>query len=94
MYPLIHEATLPLIANWLKHKRVHGSSVEKEMYKDMNLVSFVQRLLEKRAMQFYGTDDRYCLVDGKSGNSGWENVGTDRERQPLVSISRALFSKD
>lgn len=64
------------------------------MYKDMNLVSFVQRLLEKRAMQFYGTDDRYCLVDGKSGNSGWENVGTDRERQPLVSISRALFSKD
>ncbi|XP_031785731.1 uncharacterized protein LOC100116601 isoform X5 [Nasonia vitripennis] len=87
VYPLIHEAMLPVIAGWLKYKRVYGSAVERAMYKDMTLVPFVQRLLEKRAMQFYGADDRYCLIDGKSGSGGWENVGTEREKEPLVLSS-------
>ncbi|KAJ8673429.1 hypothetical protein QAD02_004691 [Eretmocerus hayati] len=86
-YPLIHEATLPLIANWLKHKRQYGSEVEKTMYKDMTLVQFIHRLLEKRAVQFYGADDRYALMNGKSGSGGWENVGTDKEKEPLVLAS-------
>ncbi|XP_014210277.1 uncharacterized protein LOC106640682 [Copidosoma floridanum] len=87
VYPLIHEATLPLIANWLKYKRIHGSSVERGLYKDMGLVRFVQRLLDKRALQFYGADDRFFLVSGKSGSGGWEHVGTEREKEPLVLAS-------
>lgn len=90
-YLLIHEAMLPLIANWLKHKRQYGSPIERTFYKDMGLVQFVQRLLEKRAMQFFGPDDRYALMNGSFGTGGWENIGTEREKEPLVSFFFLLF---
>ena len=83
-YPLIHEAMLPLIAAWLKYKRQHGSDVEKIMYENMNLIQFVQRLLDKRAIQFYGSDDCYKLIDKSTGSEGWDEVGTDKETEPLV----------
>ena len=85
VYPLIHEATLPLISAWIKYKREHGTRIEKALYKDMGLVQFIQRLLEKRSVQFYGSDDRYRLFDNKSGIGGWEFIGTEREKEPLAS---------
>ncbi|XP_076166778.1 ADP-ribosylarginine hydrolase CG3568 isoform X2 [Ptiloglossa arizonensis] len=84
VYPLIHEAMLPLLAQWLKHKQLYGSAIERAMYMDMGLVQFIHRLLEKRAVHFYGSDDRWKLIDGKTGVDGWENVGTDNEKEPLV----------
>ncbi|CAL7950081.1 unnamed protein product [Xylocopa violacea] len=84
VYPLIHEAMLPLVAQWLKHKRLYGSAIERAMYKDMGLVQFIHRLLEKRAVHFFGPNDRWKLIDGKTGVNGWENVGTDQEKEPLV----------
>lgn len=75
---------LPLMAAWLKHKRRYGSLVEKALYAKMGLVEFIQRLLEKRAVQFFGADDRYKLLSGAAGSDGWENVGTANEREPLV----------
>lgn len=76
---------LPLIARWLKHKRQYGSAIERALYKEMGLIEFIQRLLEKRAVNFFGSDDRYKLIDGKTGVDGWESVGTDYEKEPLVS---------
>ncbi|XP_043508554.1 uncharacterized protein LOC122527978 isoform X2 [Frieseomelitta varia] len=84
VYPLIHEAMLPLLARWLKYKRQYGSAIERAMYKDMGLVQFIHRLIEKRAVHFYGSNDRWKLIDGKTGVEGWENVGTDHEKEPLV----------
>lgn len=84
VYPLIHEAMLPLLARWLKHKRTHGSAIERAMYQDMGLVQFIHRLLEKRAVHFFGANDKWKLIDGKTGVQGWENVGTDHEKEPLV----------
>ncbi|KAK9309481.1 hypothetical protein QLX08_000951 [Tetragonisca angustula] len=84
VYPLIHEAMLPLLARWLKHKRQYGSAIERATYKDMGLVQFIHRLIEKRAVHFYGSNDRWKLIDGKTGVEGWENVGTDHEKEPLV----------
>ncbi|XP_029164356.1 uncharacterized protein LOC114935638 isoform X2 [Nylanderia fulva] len=83
-YPLIHEAMLPLIARWLKHKRLYGSAVEKALYKDITLSEFIHRLLEKRAVCFLGNNDRWKLIDNKSGVDGWESVGTNNEKEPLV----------
>ena len=76
-----------MLANWLKHKRQYGSKTERALYRDMNLIQLIQRLLEKKAMQFYGPDDRYCLIDGRSGHGGWENVGTEKEKEPLVILT-------
>lgn len=87
MYPLIHEAMLPLMARWLKHKRLYGSPVEKAMYKDMSLIQLIHRLLDKRAVVFCGSEDRWKLIDNKNGVDSWESVGTDREKEPLVSAS-------
>lgn len=56
------------------------------MYADMGLVQFIHRLLDKRAASFYGPNDRWKLLDNKSGFDGWESVGTDHEKEPLVSI--------
>lgn len=84
VYPLIHEAMLPLLAQWLLHKRQHGSAIERAMYRDIGLIQFIHRLLEKRAVHFFGSDDRWKLIDGKTGVDGWENVGTDYEKEPLV----------
>ncbi|XP_044577113.1 uncharacterized protein LOC123260183 isoform X4 [Cotesia glomerata] len=88
-YPIIHEAMLPLIAGWLKFKREQGSPIEKALYKNMGLIQFIQRLLDKRAVAFYGSDDRWKLIDKKSGEGGWEFVGTDQEKEPLV-LSKCL----
>lgn len=90
VYPLIHEAMLPLLARWLQHKRTHGSAIERVVYMDMGLIQFIHRLLEKRALYFYGAADRWKLIDGKSGVDGWENVGTDNEKEPLVSVILSL----
>ncbi|XP_018351329.1 PREDICTED: uncharacterized protein LOC108753876 isoform X2 [Trachymyrmex septentrionalis] len=84
VYPLIHEAMLPLIARWLKYKRLYGSPVEKAMYADMDLIQFIHRLLDKRVASFYGARDRWQLLDYKSGFGAWESVGTDQEKEPLV----------
>ena len=84
VYPVIHEAMLPLISRWLKHKRLHGSAIERVTYLDMGLIQFIHRLLEKRAVYFYGSGDRWKLIDGKAGVDGWESVGTDNEKEPLV----------
>ena len=91
VYPLIHEAMLPLLARWLKHKRQYGSAIERATYKDMGLVQFIHRLIEKRAVHFYGSNDRWKLIDGKTGVEGWENVGTDHEKEPLVSRLFVLY---
>ncbi|XP_018317844.1 uncharacterized protein [Mycetomoellerius zeteki] len=84
VYPLIHEAMLPLIARWLKHKRLYGSAVEKVMYAEMGLIQFIHRLLDKRVASFCGANDRWKLLDNKSGFDAWESVGTDQEKEPLV----------
>jgi len=60
------------------------------MYADMDLVQFIHRLLDKRAASFYGPNDRWKLLDNKSGFDGWEDVGTDNEKEPLVSTWRHL----
>lgn len=83
-YPLIHEAMIPLIADWLKHKKTHGSVLEMAMYKEMGLIQLVQRLLEHRAVAFVGPRDKYLLIDKNTGAEGWEYVGTEQEKEPLV----------
>ncbi|KAK0089336.1 hypothetical protein PV325_007880 [Microctonus aethiopoides] len=84
VYPIIHEAMLPLIAGWLRHKREHGSSVEKTMYNNMGLVQFIQRLMDKRAVEFYGSSDRWRLINNQMGEGGWELIGTEQEKEPLI----------
>nr|8DMT_A Chain A, RE54994p [Drosophila melanogaster]8DMT_B Chain B, RE54994p [Drosophila melanogaster]8DMT_C Chain C, RE54994p [Drosophila melanogaster]8DMT_D Chain D, RE54994p [Drosophila melanogaster] len=83
-YPLIHERTLGLYLQYLEHKCRWGNAVEKPIYRNLSLCGFVQRLLVKRCASFFARNDKYLLVSGESGASGFEAVGTREEKAPLV----------
>uniref|UniRef100_A0A1I8P182 Uncharacterized protein n=1 Tax=Stomoxys calcitrans TaxID=35570 RepID=A0A1I8P182_STOCA len=84
-YPVIHERVLQLYLQFLEHKCCYGSSKEKKLYEDMSLTDFVQRLLTKRCVSFYGEDDDYMLLDANTGyGPKYMQVGSKQEADPLI----------
>ncbi|KAH8420521.1 hypothetical protein KR009_011113 [Drosophila setifemur] len=86
-YPVIHERALLLYINFLEHKSKYGSSIEQQIYKDMSLSEFVQRLLAKRCVWFFGSNDSYRTMNGSTGWEGFEAVGGEGEKAPLTLSS-------
>ncbi|KAJ3648221.1 hypothetical protein Zmor_020041 [Zophobas morio] len=83
-YPILHENVLHLYARFILHKRQHGSPIEKELYSDMDVLKFVDRLLTKRAVTFMGRRDLWILLNNKRGSQNWETIGTVNQKPPLV----------
>lgn len=75
-YPVVHESVLFLYIHFLEHKKQYGIGPERELYANMGILNFVQRLLEKRSAAFFAKNDKYLLVSGAQGCSGWEAVGS------------------
>ncbi|XP_012256344.2 uncharacterized protein LOC105686262 isoform X1 [Athalia rosae] len=84
VYPLIHEDTLPLIADWLENKRERGNPLEKNVYEKMGLIELIQRLFERRAFCFLGKRDLFKVLEVPKGYGGWEKIGTEEETPPLL----------
>ncbi|VVC86914.1 unnamed protein product [Leptidea sinapis] len=82
-YPVVHERVLLLMTRFLIYKREFGSPVEKDLYTNMSIPEFVDRLLKKRAISFFSRLDSYTLLTGETGDDGWEQVGTSQEIEPL-----------
>ncbi|RZC37418.1 uncharacterized protein BDFB_004424, partial [Asbolus verrucosus] len=80
-YPVIHEQALLLCAIFLDYQRKFGNI---EFYKDMTLLQFIDRLLDKRAVAFVGSSDHYLLLNKVKGSGNWESVGTPDETPPLT----------
>lgn len=83
-YPIIHERVLYLYLNFLEHKHRFGNKIEKEIFANLSLTDFIQRLLEKRCVTFYGKNDKYQLMTKEKGCSGFMLVGTEAETPPLL----------
>lgn len=83
-YPIMHESVIKLIDDFLNYKRKYGSSIEKELYLKLNRNLFIQRLLTKRPISFLLPSDTYLLRDGQKGDGGFEFIGKDNEKKPLV----------
>ncbi|ALC49217.1 CG2909 [Drosophila busckii] len=83
-YPIVHECTLMLYFSFLEHKQRFGNEKERRIYRDLGLSQFVQRLLTKRCVFFYGTSDHYKLLNGSTGDGGFEQIGTAEEQAPLL----------
>ncbi|OWR42044.1 hypothetical protein KGM_212917A, partial [Danaus plexippus plexippus] len=64
-YALVHERVLLQMANFLVFKREYGSSVERQLYKDMTVPQFIDRLLFKRAVTFMYPEDFFMLLTGE-----------------------------
>jgi len=86
-YPIIHHKVLKLMTNFLQMKQNHGSLIEKEVYKDITIPQFVDRLMLKRPLMFVGQRDHYILRDhAKQGQAGddWHKIGTQEEVEPFL----------
>lgn len=82
--PIVLARVMRLIEQFLAYKRKHGSDVEKTLYASMDGLAFSDRLLQKRPLMFMTETDQYVLRDGTQGNGGFETIGTDQEKAPLV----------
>ena len=78
-YPIIHEAVVDLIKDFLAFKRQYGSSPERELYRAMSVAEFVDRLVSKRPLVFFMPVDSWTTKDGAHGVGGWEDIGTDKD---------------
>lgn len=81
---MIHERVLWLYSNFLEYKLKYGNSIEKEIYNNMTLTGFVHRLLTKRSSSFIGANDKYLLLSGERGVSGFAEIGTYKQNYPLI----------
>lgn len=88
-YPVLHEKAKLLIEDFIAFKKEHGSSKEKELYLQMNMNQFIDRLIEKRPYMFMGSEDFSILRNGKMGKGGFEGIGTDHEN-PILSLEDYL----
>ncbi|XP_055373500.1 uncharacterized protein LOC129606900 isoform X2 [Condylostylus longicornis] len=78
-YPIIHERVIWLYLRFLEHKIKY----EKNVYSDMDLIDFVQRLLTKRCVSFFQRYDKYLLISKETGTNGHTTVGSLKEKSPL-----------
>jgi len=83
-HPIIHRNLIGLINEFLKFKKEYGTEIEKAVYEDLDVSSFIDRLLKKRPVAFVCPADQYLLRDKTEGKGGFENIGTYAEKSPLV----------
>lgn len=83
-YPVLNEKAFYLAVNFLKFKQEHGTEIEQRIYSNMDILGLIQRLLEKRAAVFVGSYDKYLLQNKIEGCGGWDEVGTEKEAEPLL----------
>ena len=100
-YPIIHHRVYDLMNKFLDLKRRVGSKVEKDIYKEVSIESFIDRLVSKRPLVFVGALDTYVLRDqgegewleGKMGADVWHTIGTDKEKEPLVMADYLTYDE-
>gem|GEM_PF-1001687 len=83
-YPLMHNKVTSLMNDFLTYKKLYGSDIEKALYATMNINDFINRLLTQRPLTFYLSSDNYLLKGGGSGIGGFEAIGTESEKSPLL----------
>ena len=90
-YPVIHESVVTLIQDFLTFKLEHGSRLEKDLYKNMSVVQFVDRLITKRPLAFLTAADSWLTRTGEYGAGGWGEIGTEEEGETYEVLRLADF---
>merc|ERR1711963_90807 len=80
-YPILHEDVLTLFHQFLKLKKVHGTSKEKAVYESMPVIDLIDRLIKKRPLAFVGPSDSNTLRNGKQADyHSWTLIGREDEK--------------
>ena len=90
-YPVIHECCVQLLADFLEHKREHGSSVERACYEGMAVAGLLDRLVRKRPLAFLTAVDSWLTKDGEHGAGGWGEVGTEQQGAAHPALTLDTF---
>lgn len=86
---LVHSRLVPLLDQFLVHKRAHGTTREQDLYAHMSSADLVRRLIRNRPLCFYNYSDTTMLRDGSQpSRRDWELVGADKEGK--IDIRRYL----
>lgn len=76
----VHSRVLNLMKGFLIFKAKYGTAKEREIYNAMTPEMFAVRLIRKRPLVYFGSEDITTLRDlSKPSPSEWKNVGTDAE---------------
>lgn len=75
---------IPLIKDFLTHKKQYGSFAEKELYKNMTEDQFLTRLLTNRPLAFTDAQDNWKLRDLTIGAGDFDNIGTEYENKKIT----------
>lgn len=71
-----------LVQEFLKHKVVHGTDAEKGLYLSLSWRSMITRLISKRPLVFFGSQDYTVLRNEehiRNATRSWDRVGTTEE---------------
>jgi len=77
---------VPLLENFVKFKKEHGTEIEKNLYCSMEypVLDMMDRLLNKRCVEFLGAGDSRTLRGENRSNARFETIGKMDEQEPLV----------
>lgn len=92
-----HRRFPQLVKDFLYHKLVHGTEVEKSLYKSLTWQEEVKRLVEKRPLVFFLPTDYTVLQNGEhipDAASMWDRVGTTQEYKNSKLRLRDYLSYD
>lgn len=91
--PVMHHKLRSLIQNFLAVKMKSGSIPEKQLYENMSVEEFIDRLLKKRPLMFMNSNDSYISRDSIWGLGGFDSIGEDYEKEPLVLKSYLSYDE-
>lgn len=99
-HPITHDQVKKIIVQFVDHMAKHGSTAEKAIFEPMSqfpedeqVRQEIDRCLKLRPMVFWSASDDYVLRDGRRGRGGFEEIGTDEEKSPLV-LKRFISYKE
>jgi len=86
---LVHKDAMAMMGRFLALMAREGTPHERRVYLTITPHELVLRLLSCRPLTFWLPQDRWLLKDQQHGEGGFEHIGTEDERAPLV-IERLL----
>jgi len=90
---IITEEIKAAFDRFMDHKKEHGTTFEKEHYAEKSGDDLIRKCMEKKAIAFYGDDDKTILREGGItffppweyiGNETWEKGTTEQKEQMLM----------
>lgn len=90
-HPFLPKRVWNFIPKFLDFKREHGTDTEKALYRNITPEQFVDRLIKKRPLMFMSQFDKYLLANGESGMGGFDQIGTDQEKELTLNDYQSYF---